>query len=48
MSDSFQILRSSSIRDSSRRVCSASLTSSQYAEQDDAGIDHSALDAWRR
>src|SRR5215470_6790386 len=30
MGDSFQIFRPSSIRDSSRRVCSSSVTSSQY------------------
>ena len=30
MSESFQILRGSSIRLSSRRVCSSALTSSQY------------------
>ena len=38
--DSFQILRPSSIRDSSRRVCSSGLTSIQYFERIISGVDH--------
>ena len=44
MPESFQILRGSSMRLSSRRVCSSGLTSSQYLMSMDARVDDRPLD----
>jgi hypothetical protein len=44
MGESFQILRPSSMRDLSRRVCSSGLTSSQYLMQEDAVLHHGFLE----
>ena len=44
MSDSFQILRPSSIRPSSRLVCSSGLTSSQYFSRMIPALDDDLLE----